>query len=218
MYKNSSTTLRTFALIGFAIGAFAVITQFVLMLNNRVAPIPETVLRFFSFFTILTNTLVTVYFIVMTLKKPGGFYRWMSRPGFLTAITVYIFIVGLVYQLILRSIWTPEGLQMVVDELLHSVIPVYALVFWYRYEEKSRLKWSMIPKWLIYPGVYLVFILLRGSVSGFYPYPFVHVGEIGLTRVMINAGVLISLFFVTSAFAIGIGKWMKRTSISQGNY
>ncbi|MFZ5976285.1 MULTISPECIES: Pr6Pr family membrane protein [unclassified Hydrotalea] len=33
--------------------------------------------------------------------------------------------------------------------------------------------------WLIYPLLYLVYILIRGSFSGFYPYPFVNVLQIG---------------------------------------
>ena len=40
---------------GLIIGWFAIITQFILMIENKQADILETVFRFFSFFTILTN-------------------------------------------------------------------------------------------------------------------------------------------------------------------
>jgi len=50
------------------------------------------------------------------------------EAGVITAITVYITIVGLVYNVILRFLWKPEGLQFIVDELLHTVIPLLLLV------------------------------------------------------------------------------------------
>ena len=33
--------------------------------------------------------------------------------------------------------------------------------------------------WLAYPGVYLVYVLARGAVSGEYPYPFMDVKVLG---------------------------------------
>ena len=162
---------KNIALIFAIIAWFAVITQFYLMMENRVASVPETIIRFFSFFTILTNTLVAVYFTVLSLaKNQKGFWQ---QPGTLTAITVYILVVGLVYQLVLRQIWEPEGMQKVVDELLHSVNPVLVLIFWFIYEKKNNIRWSQLPYWLLYPLIYLVYILVRGHLSGFYPYPFV---------------------------------------------
>ena len=44
---------RKFETFGFSIGWFAIIAQFFLMLENRQADIPETIIRFFSFFTIV---------------------------------------------------------------------------------------------------------------------------------------------------------------------
>jgi hypothetical protein len=41
-----------------------------------------------------------------------------------------ILIVGLVYQVVL-GIWNPTGLQYIVDELLHTVIPLFMLGYWF---------------------------------------------------------------------------------------
>jgi hypothetical protein len=93
---------KRIALIFALITWFAVIVQFYLMMDNRVTPGPETIIRFFSFFTILTNSLVAVYFTVqIQAKNQKGFWH---QPGTLTAITVYILVVGLVYQLVLRQL------------------------------------------------------------------------------------------------------------------
>lgn len=40
-------------ILGFLLAWFAVITQFILMIQNREANISETIIRFFSFFTLL---------------------------------------------------------------------------------------------------------------------------------------------------------------------
>jgi len=200
--SNQKVILTIVALVAW----FAVIAQLVLMINNRVASMPETVLRFFSFFTILTNLLVAIYFLTRLVKKPIQLHTFFSKPGVLTAITVYITVVGLVYQLVLRQIWEPTGLQKVVDELLHSVIPLLVIVCWFLYENKKEIRWSVLPGWLLYPLIYLVYILIRGHFSGFYPYPFVHVGDLGYPAVLMNAVGLLFVFSGLSALLIFIGR------------
>jgi hypothetical protein len=167
------------------------ITQFVLMLQTFLLTKPEITIRFFSYFTILTNTLVAIYYSLVVFKK--------GTSSIATPTVVYITIVGLVYQLLLRATWSPTGLQMLVDELLHSVIPAATVVYWYAFERSSSIKYSQITKWLLYPLLYLVFILVRGHYAGFYPYPFVHVENLGMQQVLINSGVLMLVFIGFSA-------------------
>ncbi len=185
------------------IGWFAIITQFVLMLQNRVATVGETVIRFFSFFTILTNLLVAIYF---TAKASGSHSRLLHTPGTLTAVTVYITVVGLTYQVLLRHVWSPTGMQKIVDELLHSIIPLLVILYWYLAENKKAVRYSQFPPWLIYPLIYLIYILIRGNMSGFYPYPFVSVTELGMQKVLINSFFMLIFFTVLSFAFIGIGK------------
>lgn len=189
------------SLIFASIAWFAVIAQYYLMIENRVTPIIETSIRFFSFFTILTNSLVAIYFTLSILKK-----KIIDKPGTLTAVTVYITIVGIVYQIILRPIWKPTGLQMIVNELLHSVIPLLVILFWYLYEEKKSLTYKQLPMWLIYPFVYLLYILVRGSISNFYPYPFVDVANLGFAKVLSNSAILMLVFISIAALFITLGK------------
>lgn len=202
MKKNISLVLATVAWV-------AVLTQYYLMLENRVASINETTIRFFSFFTILTNSLVAIYFTLAIAKQKNRYLSMLNKPGSLTAVTVYITIVGLVYQIILRNTWEPTGAQMIVDELLHTIIPIGVIVFWYLYEDKSLVSYRQIPRWLIYPLLYLIYILIRGNVSNFYPYPFVDVGKLGISKVITNSIGLMVLIIVISASFISIGKAIK---------
>lgn len=187
-------------------GWFAIIAQFYLMLENRATSIPEMIVRFFSFFTILTNILVASYFTNQVLSSKGNSENLFSKTGTLTAVTVYITVVGLVYQIALRHLWKPSGLQMIVDELLHTIIPSLAIIYWFLYEQKAELNWKMIPKFLLYPLFYLVFIIVRGQLSGFYPYPFINITVLGWSQTFINSIVLFGVFLILSSFFVGIGK------------
>jgi hypothetical protein len=193
-----------------ALGWFAVLMQYYLIIENRVEPVGETTIRFFSFFTILTNTLAAIYLTRKAAKRTTLDEHFLDKPGVLTSITVYITIVGLVYQTTLRHIWEPTGLQMVVDELLHSIMPVCVILFWFLYEKKSAVTWSQLPGWMIYPLVYLVFILIRGALSGFYPYPFIDVSKLGLPIVLANGFFLLLVFLVFCTLYIAVGKTIER--------
>lgn len=207
-----------FLLVGTIIGWTAIILQFYLMLRNSLTTIPEIIIRFFSFFTILTNILVTLCFTILYRNNKTKLHQFISRGKSLTAVAVYIFIVGLVYQIILRSTWTPEGLQLIVDELLHTFIPLYFIFYWVLFVPKNHLQWNDIPYWLIYPGLYLLYILSRGALSGFYPYPFMSVTNLGYETVFINSGILLGLFIAFSACFIGIGKLIRRNEARETYY
>ncbi|ULQ53559.1 Pr6Pr family membrane protein [Flavihumibacter fluvii] len=190
---------KIFLVIGAILGWIAVSGQFYLIIENRVASLPETIIRFFSYFTILTNILVTGYFSVLWMVPNSKTAGLFNRPVILTAITVYIFIVGIVYQLLLRGIWQPQGFQRIIDELLHSVIPFYFLVYWFLFTPVKSVQWRHIFYWLAYPAIYLAYILSRGAISGFYPYPFVEVNQLGYARVLNNSAILLFVFISVSA-------------------
>ncbi|MDE3182046.1 MAG: Pr6Pr family membrane protein [Bacteroidota bacterium] len=204
---------RNLSILFGLIAWFAVVTQFLLMLENRVASVPETLVRFFSFFTILTNLLVAIYFTSQSFQRKNHSAGFINQPGVLTSVTVYITIMGLVYQILLRHIWQPTGLQKIVDELLHSLIPLLVIIYWYFFENKSKVKYRQVFKWLIYPLVYLFYILVRGSFSGFYPYPFVDVRNLGVQKVLINSTWLVILFAVVSLLFVWIGKLFDKKKV-----
>ena len=193
-----------------AAGAFlawaAVILQFILMLENRAFSVPETIVRFFSYYTIITNLLVACCFTALVCKRVEAKPRFFAKPQVLAATAVYITIVGAVYNIILRNLWAPEGLQRVVDELLHSVNPLYYLVFWIVFIPKAGLTWKHVFPWLIYPMVYFLFILVRGVVFDFYPYPFINVTELGWGKVLLNSAGITAAFVLMSLVIIGVSR------------
>lgn len=197
---------RFFSLFFVVLGWFAIIMQYILMYNDSELALPEMTIRFFSYFTILTNIIIAFYFTLQLFRSSEK----TENSGIITAITVYILVVGLIYQLILRSAWNPVGMQKIVDELLHSIIPFIALLYWIFIANKKDLSYKLIPKWTIYPLLYLVFILTRGSFAGFYPYPFVDVVKFGYSQVFINSLYILIFFIVLSLVFIRVRKTSNR--------
>ena len=185
---------KKFEIFGCILGWFAVIAQFILMLKNRETNIPETVLRFFSFFTILTNILVALFFTAKSFNLYN--LKIFYKKGSLIAITTFILVVGLVYQIILRSIWTPKGFQMIINELLHSVIPALVLIYFLTFSVKEKLKFKDLRIWLIYPLFYLIFVFIRGKISHFFPYSFLDFIQIGIGKTIINCIAILLLILV----------------------
>lgn len=212
MEKKTTKSAQLFLTIGTITTWFALGLQFYLIIVNRTTSIPEAIVRFFSFYTILTNILVAICFTFLWLKQKSRWGNFFSQQKTLTAITVYISIVAIVYNLILRSTWNPQGLHRVVDELLHVITPIIFILYWFLFAPKAALQLKNIFPWLIYPLVYLLYILLRGAFAKYYPYPFINVNALGYSKVFLNSMVLCIAFLVVSLLFVAIAKMMSSKS------
>ena len=196
------------------LGWFALIAQFYINIHSGLAaPFVEIIVRYFSYFTITTNLLVAIASTTLLINPLWGPGYFFSQQGTLAAITVYILIVGIIYNLILRSLWNPQGLQWVVDELLHSAIPLLLLGFWIIFAPKDELLWKDIWSWLIYPIVYMLFILFRGSTSKFYPYPFINIRVLGLNKVLANSIGIALAFVLVSLIMVALARFISRRKV-----
>ncbi len=210
MEKSPIKTQRTYLAVGTTAVWFAVVFQLYLLILNRTVPVQEAIIRYFSYYTILTNMLIAVCFTALLMKPQSRWGRFFSSPKTLTAIAVYITVVGIVYNMVLRFTWNPQGLQRVVDELLHLIIPLLFIVYWLIFAPKAGLQWKNVFPWLLYPLVYIVCILFRGSCSGFYPYPFIDVKTLGYSKVLLNCGGLFIAFLLLSLLFVAIAKLKSR--------
>lgn len=137
------------------------------------------VVRYFSFFTVVTNALVAVT-VTVPLVRPGSRAgRFFSLPSVRAAVASYIALVGISYSLLLRHIWDPKGMAMVSDITQHDVVPILYVLFWMFLEPKGALRWRDLPLWLIYPLTYVTMAMIQGALNGFYPYYFIDVGKLG---------------------------------------
>ena len=206
------SSTKIYAAIAAAAGWFALLLQLYLIIVNRVASLSETIVRYFSFFTILTNIIVAISFTLLYLKGIADKGNFFTKPKTLTATLVYITIVGLIYNAILRFIWAPVGMAKLADELLHTIIPIGFIIFWLVFVPKQNIKWKNILPWLIYPLVYLSYTFLRGPSANWYPYPFVDVLTLGYNKVLINSALVCAVFIFFSLLFVGIAKMMSKRS------
>jgi hypothetical protein len=210
MQRLNSRSRIIYTTVGAFLGWFAVIAQLYLILENRAQSIHYAIAQFLSYFTILTNIIVAFVFTVLIIKNQSVLKTFVSRSSTLTATAVYIFVVGLIYNFVLRQLWVPEGLQRLVDELLHLIMPILYLIYWFLFVPKKDLQWKDAVIWLVYPFIYLIFILIHGKLTNFYPYPFVNVTNLGYSEVLYNSGVIMTLFIFISLLFIGIGRISKK--------
>lgn len=164
----------------------------------------------FSFFTVLTNTLVAVVLSFELTHRDSAARRWFLGPAVRSGIAVSIALVGLAYSLLLRHLWQPEGWQFIADELLHDVMPVLFIGYWWFCVPKGGLRLRHIGLWMLYPLVYFGYILLRGNLLAAYPYPFIDVATLGYPQVLINAGGILAGFVGIALGVVGLDWWLGR--------
>ena len=165
---------------------------------------------FFSYFTVLTNTLAATVLTCELSSRESAARRWFLQPWVSSGVAVSIAVVGLAYNVLLRHLWHPEGWQWLADELMHDVMPLLFLVYWWFYVPKGTLRLRHIGLWVIYPLVYFAYSLLRGHELAVYPYPFVDVGTLGYPQVFVNAGGLLAGFVVIALLFIALDRWHDR--------
>lgn len=105
--------MHTFLVIVAILAWLGLGIQFYIIITKRVVSIPESIIRYFSYFTILSNILVALYATYVLLKPDFWLGKYFSRPNVVAAITVYITVVGITCNAILRHLWNPHGLEMV---------------------------------------------------------------------------------------------------------
>jgi hypothetical protein len=197
---------KLFLAITGLLGWFGLIAQLVLHMKLLPGNPGESLLRFFTFFTILTNSLVAVLVSRYCLIPDNKRTDLLVSPSLWTAVTIYIVFVGVIYNTLLRNLWKPTGLQAIVDVLLHTIIPVLMLLHWWIWVNKKNLQFKEIPAWALYPVIYCIVVLIRGYFSKWYPYPFLDVDKSGLTRVLINCILLLAAFLGFSLVFVFVGK------------
>jgi len=185
------------------LAALAVGLQYVLLLRLAPDGFAFATLRFLSYFTILSNLAVVAACAAVAL----GARRWLAGPRALAAVALYIAVTGLVYLLVLRQLWQPQGLQWWADSGLHYATPAAYLAWWVALVPHGGLRWRDPVAWLLFPFAYLGWTLLRGAWLSEYPYPFVDVGALGLGAVARNAAGLCLVFAALGALLVA---WDRR--------
>jgi hypothetical protein len=129
--------------------------------------------NFFGYFTIQSNLITMVAFLasasfILGRKKQPTWVIYLRAVA-----TTIIVIVGLVYNTLLVGAALGDSFNLAwSSNILHIVIPIYALVDWVLFADRKKLLYNKLWVVLIYPIVWLIVIVFRGATDGWVPYPF----------------------------------------------
>lgn len=150
-------------------------------------------------FAVITHTAVG---IVAAMVAMG------ARPGaqVQAALLLAVGAVAVVHHVPVASPVPLPGLEAVVDEMLHTVLPALFALYWIGFAAKDGLRYRLVPFWLTYPLAYCAYVVLRGEIDGIYPYPFLDIGAEGAVSVSFNVlGLLLGLWLAGLAI-VAIGR------------
>lgn len=191
---------------------FGLILQFYISIEKYMSQgrlFINSFIQVFSFFTIQSNLLAAIVLTAVFLK-PGKWKSYFSRVSVITAVTVYMAIVGLIYEVILRGIWQPQGLFKLTDDILHVASPILFVLFWLLFVPRGNIQWKELLLWAIFPLCYLVYSLIRGYFTHDYPYDFINADKLSYPQIAINSFFVLVAFLVISAVFIGISRLFKK--------
>ena len=156
--------------LGMAILIAVAITATFIDTASRVAINP---FNFFGFFTLQSNILASIVLAVAGIR---GLQRGKQTKRLMLArasITTYLIIVGLVYNTLLVGVPGGGGIELGwANAVVHIVSPIYVLVDWVFFADRTAQPWRKFWVVFIYPLVWLAVVLVRGATDGWVPYPF----------------------------------------------
>ncbi len=189
MYISCDSKLSRYTAIAVAVVAGITLILRVVLATQEHTSVLSGISYLSQFFTILTNFLVLITMVLI-----GIGYR--LRKGILYSLVVAIVCVGIVYHTLLAHLWSPQGLAMLADQGVHTVVPLLTFLWWVVFTEMNGTSWKVAFKATVWPLVYVGFALLRAQFSGFYPYPFLNLEELGTMQLVYNIVGLTIVFFI----------------------
>ncbi|OWY30160.1 Pr6Pr family membrane protein [Herbaspirillum robiniae] len=203
--QRGSNASRVLAALIAMISWFAFVAQTDITVNRLLARgggVLAGLDRLSMYLTNLTILMGALCFTSLALSLKTPISRFFRQPSVISAVVAYLAFVGIAYNLLLRQLWAPTGFRSLVNESLHTVVPLLAMVYWIFFVPVFLHSVRKSLLWLAYPLGYLFITLWRGALSGFYPYPFIDVNSLGYPRVILNSSLLFAGFLALMALFV----------------
>lgn len=166
-----------------------------------------SVVRYFSYFTILTNLFVALVAVSLTVgRRPGPLLRVLT----LNAVTGIV-ITGVVNWFLLRpgAVIAP-GMPTILDTVQHMLVPVLAPVVWLVIGPRGHVHARTFAASLVFPLAYLVWTLVHGAVNSWYPYPFIDIPRVGYASALTVGGLILVIMCALAALCWAWDRWRAR--------
>ncbi len=150
--------------------------------------------EYFSYFTIESTMIAAVALIVGGIMALRLLVDTVPYTMVRMSVFSYAVVTAIVYNVLLRGI---PDVGFVVSpwpgELMHVWIPLFIALDWLISPGRPTLRWTGLRYVVIYPLAWLAFTLLRGAITGWYPYPFLEpsTGWLSIAVYVLGISVLI---------------------------
>ena len=167
------------------------------------------------YFTSQSNILVMVWCLMAIIFEKNLQIKQKLGGRLRGAVTLYITVTFLVYGIFLSS----SGAEWITSIILHYIVPIGFIIDWFLTETPTvEYQWRFLWMWIIYPFIYLGYVLINGFYTGFYPYFFLDLSQLGIFSFLIWVSALIAVFLVVGSLLIGINRFLyQRISIKEKN-
>jgi hypothetical protein len=197
------TLARFFAAFLALLAAIGVGWQF--QLNGTIdQPLPPLARAWdmLRYFTIITNLLVVVVLGRIAIGAP-------ARTNAVATVTLSIIMVGVVYRLLLAPAEPKPAPDFYPDFLMHVAVPVLVPLWWLAFGPHDlRLRGLWV--WLSLPMAYLAYAMLRGGVTGKYPYFFLDFSKTPAQVVLVYCAGLVAAFAAAGALLYLVSRLRER--------
>jgi len=162
--------------------------------------------RYFVYFTNDTTMIAIVLLALTGISMVGRARDGILLTSAALAVVPLAMVTGVVYNLTLRGVPSEVYLGMAWEnEVLHVAVPLLLTIDWFvlRLFDRGRpaLPWRALLIALIFPVVWITMTLVRGALTGWYPYPFLEPAAGVATNALYIGGISV---FVVAVTALGI--------------
>jgi hypothetical protein len=221
--RSTNRTAQVWHLVTAVIATAALVAQLIMTIRGtHVAPstgaAPSSltrVIRFLSYFTVESNIVVAL--VAFTLfsrpNRDGGGWR-VLRLSSLVGITV----TGIIYATLLRPIVHLHGAAKLTDVAFHYVVPLFCVVGWLLFGPRPRINESTLYGSLAWPIAYVIYTLLHGAATSWYPYPFADAKVIGYVPALRNGVGAVVLLLGVAFVYLTLDRWFAPERSSRSGY
>lgn len=173
--------------------AVAIVLVLVVQLRHE-AQREFDLLNYFSYFTVLSN-LVAAIVLIALVSRPEliGSSRFANFRGMAT--------LWMVTTAVFYSFWVSPSLG---DALRHVISPVILLADWLLNPGPKLSPTRHTVMWMIPPGIYLAYSMVRGPFVDWYPYYFLDPARQGYWAI---AGLLLIVTVIMAACGFVLASW-----------
>ncbi|SEB42473.1 hypothetical protein SAMN04489806_0550 [Paramicrobacterium humi] len=194
----------------------AIFTELVRTAETDSLDVAQHAANYFSYFTTMSNSVTA-----LTLAAGAWFaFRRAADPPwydrvFSSAVT-YMLTTGAVYNIALRAVATNGDSWA--NEVLHVFGALFVASAWVAKPGKPLLPWRRVAGITAVPLVWLGYTMVRGVVTGWYPYAFLDPGQPGgYATVLGYVGIVAGIIMTVACGVVAASRPLRRRAQSSRN-